>query len=187
MALLAVVLAFALATGIASQLAVAQDDVYALGYYANAHASGAPDAQLRLSNDGYTETTLYADIYVFNNDEQMEECCSCAVTPDGYLDLDVNKDLTGAPLAPEVATSNGVFKVISSSTYGATAPTPTAGIRGWSTRIQNTASGFSITEGDLKDSVLSSSEESTLALTCSFVLELGSGTAGACSCSPAGH
>ncbi len=167
---------------------VAQDDVYALGYYANAKASGAPDAQLRLSNDGATESNLWADIYVFNNDEQMQECCSCEVTPDGYLDLDVNHDLLGNELTPERATSRGIIKVISSATPGPTVPVPTIGIRGWLTQIQNGASSgsFSITESDLKDSVLSSSEEATLAETCSFVLSLGSG-AGACSCTDAGH
>jgi hypothetical protein len=178
--------AVALALAASPSTSVAQDDVYALGYYANAKASGAPDAQLRLTNDGATETTLWADIYVFNNDEQMQECCSCGVTPDGYLDLDVNHDLLGNELTPERATSSGIIKVISSRTFGPTVPTPTIGIRGWLTQIQNAASGFAITESDLKDSVLSASEEATLAETCSFVLELGSG-AGACSCTPAGH
>jgi hypothetical protein len=162
------------------------DDPYTVGYYSNAKATGAPDAQLRLTNDGSTETTLWADIYVFNNDEQMQECCSCGVTPDGYLDLDVNHDLLGNELTPERATSSGIIKVISSATFGPTAPSPVGGIRGWLTQIQNAASGFAITESDLKDSYLSGSEEATLAETCSFVLSLGSG-AGACSCSPAGH
>jgi trimeric autotransporter adhesin len=161
-----------------------------VGYYGNANVSGAPDAQLRLTNDGSTGTNLWADIYVFNNDEQMEECCSCAVTPDGYLDLDVNKDLLSNPLAPEVATNSGVIEVISSSAYGATSPSPTpaGGIRGWLTQIQNGAAAglYNITERDLKDSLLSSSQETTLGQTCSFVLSLGSG-AGACSCASAGQ
>jgi len=161
-----------------------------VGYYANANVAGAPDAQLRLTNDGSTGTNLWADIYVFNNDEQMEECCSCAVTPDGYLDLDINNDLLSNPLAPEVATNSGVIEVISSSVYGATSPSPTpaGGIRGWLTQIQNgaAAGSYNITERDLKDSLLSSGEETTLGATCSFVLSLGSG-AGACSCASAGN
>jgi hypothetical protein len=182
-ALAAVAVALVLATS--ATKAAAQDDVYALGYFSNANTSGAPDAQLRLSNDGNTEANLWADIYVFNNDEEMEECCSCEVTPDGYLDLDVNKDLDGNPLTG--SPKRGIIKVISSSTFGPTAPHPTIGIRGWLTQIQNgaTASAFSITESDLKDSVLSASEESTLGTTCSFVLSLGSGL-GACSCADAG-
>jgi hypothetical protein len=165
--------------------AMAQDDVYALGYFANANISTAPDAHLRLSNDGNTEANLWADIYVFNNDEEMEECCSCEVTPDGYLDLDVNKDLIGNPLTlPKPP--RGIIKVLSSSTSGPTVPTPVIGIRGWLSHVQKaTGTAYALTEVDLKDSVLSSSEESTLATTCSFVLSLGSGL-GACSCTDAG-
>jgi hypothetical protein len=160
---------------------------YAVGYFAN-RITKAPDPQLRLTNDGSTEATLWADIYVFNNDEQMEECCSCGVTPDGYLDLDVNHDLLGNELSPEKATPNGIIKVISSSVSGPTAPYPASGIRGWLTQIQDpvTTTSFSITESDLKDSLLSSSELTALAETCSLLLSLGSG-AGACSCTPAGH
>jgi hypothetical protein len=186
-ALAAVVIAFALTMGTTS--AAAQDYVYSVGYFANAHTTGAPDAQLRLTNDGVTEGNLYADIYVFNNDEEMEECCSCVVTPNGYLDLDVNTDLTGNIEESGSEHTRGIIKVISSSTFGPTTPTPTRGIRGWLTRIQNgaTAGTFSITEGDLKDSVLSASEEEvSLAETCDFVLSLGSGK-GACSCADAGH
>jgi len=166
----------------------AQDDPFMVGYYENARVSGAPDAQLRLTNDGNTNANLYADIYVLNNDEQMEECCSCSVTPDGYLDLDVNSDLLGNQLTPENATPRGVIKVLSSTTLD-TAPTPTGGIRGWLSHVQNgaAAGAYTITDTDLKDSVLSPIEESfDLAETCSFVLELGH-PAGACSCTPAGQ
>jgi hypothetical protein len=167
---------------------VTTSSAYAVGYFTSANTSGAPDAQLRLTNDGGTEASLWADIYVFNHDEQMEECCSCGVTPDGYLNLDVNRDLLGNQLAPEKATPNGIIKVISSSSSDAASPSPAGGIRGWLTQIQDlvTATSFSITESDLKNSSLSSSELATLAEACSFVLSLGSG-AGACSCAPAGH
>jgi hypothetical protein len=175
LALGAVAVALVLIVG--ATTAGAQSDSYAVTYYTNAQKAGAPDAHLRLINDGNTNGNLWADIYVFNNDEQMEECCSCVVTPDGILDLDANVDLLGNQLAPEVATSNGVVKVLSSTT-GDTAPTPTAGIRGWFTHIQNgaAASAYTITETDLKDSILSGTEESFgLAETCAFVHSLGSG------------
>jgi len=160
----------------------AQSDAYSLTYYTYAQTTGAPDAHLRIINDGNTNGNLWADIYVFNNDEQMEECCSCVVSPDGILDLDANVDLLGNQLAPEVATTNGVIKVLSSTTVD-TAPTPTAGIRGWFTHIQSgaAAGAYSITETELKDSTLSATEESVgLAETCAFVHELGSGH-GVCS------
>jgi hypothetical protein len=194
----AVVIAFALAIGVTS--AVAQDNVYAVGYFANAHATGAPGAQLRLTNDGsYTAAgvsqNLCAAIYVFNNDEEMTECCSCAVTPDQYLDLSVNNNLTSSIEESGTENYRGIIKVVSTQVpaTGVCSPvsyTAAPGIRGWLTRIQAgaTAGTFSITEGDLKDSALSGYELNTnLEQTCSFVLALGSGTKGACSCTDAGH
>jgi hypothetical protein len=190
---LAVAAGLALAVSLSSSVAQAAtsplDDPYAVGYFTNARAPGAPDAQLRLTNDGSTETNLWANIYVFNNDEEMEECCSCLVTPNGYLDLDVNNDLTGNPLGGGPKPPRGIIKVVSSAAQGpATSYAPVGGIRGWLTQIQNgTGSSFSITESDLKDSYLSPSELAiSLQETCSFVLSLGSGT-GVCSCTDAGH
>jgi hypothetical protein len=182
LALTVVVAGLALVTCTA---ALAQDDVFAVSYFSNANTAGAPDAHLRLTNDGNTAGTLWAAIYVFNNDQEMEACCSCYVTPNGYTDLDVNKDLTGNFLTAGEK-STGIIKVVSSSTSSPTSVSPIIGIRGWLTHIQNgaTASSFYITEESLKDSVLGSSELSvSLEETCSFVLSLGSGL-GTCYCPP---
>jgi hypothetical protein len=186
--LAAVAVALVIATGATSLAENVPDQVYTVGYYSNADVgfgavSGAPNAQLRLTNDGSTEGVLWADIYVFNFAEQMEECCSCGITPNGYLDVDVNVGLLGNPLTPEDATANGIIKVISSSSFDPTVPVPVGGIRGWLTHIQSgaTSGTFSITETDLKDSYLSASEQSALGSTCSAVLSLGSG-AGSCFC-----
>lgn len=169
------------------------DDVYSMGYFTNAHTSGAPDAQLRLTNDGASVGNLSANIYVFNNDEEMVECCSCTVTPDGYLDLDVNSDLTGNPLTVP-APHRGIIKVVGSIPgYGNPAEAYTytgtyQGIRGWMTQVQNgaTTGSYSLTQSDLKDSCLSLTELfDALQETCKFVVSLGSG-AGVCSCNDAG-
>lgn len=164
------------------------DAAYSISYFSNANVPGAPDAQLRLSIDGTTEGNLCANIYVFNNDEEMEECCSCQVTPEGYLDLDVNKDLDGNPLTTPMPT-RGVVKVVSSG--GTCAPAATykyqSGIRGWLTHVQvgATSATFSTTEEELRDSYLSASELSTLQVTCSYAQ--GSQRGGVCSCSDAGQ
>jgi len=184
--------AIALVMAVSVTSAVAQDDAFTVGYYSNANTTGAPDAHLRLTNDGNTGTDLWANIYVFNNNEEMEECCSCEVTPDGYLDLDLNSDLLGAPLVPADASTSGIIKVISdSAANNETAPHPSPGLRGWITHIQTAVTKFpngdeipeySVTESDLKDSKLSKNEEATLASTCNFVLAEGSGVVGQCSC-----
>src|SRR5271154_4952254 len=93
-------LAVALVLGVGT--ATAQDAYVDFGYFANANASGAPSAQLRLTNDGADDNDgrtaaepVCANIYVFDNAEEMQECCGCEITPNGYLDLSVNTNLLG--------------------------------------------------------------------------------------------
>ena len=54
---------------------------YFTTYYSNANAAAAPDATVRIVNDGESGGNLYAAIYVFNDSEELQECCACLVTP----------------------------------------------------------------------------------------------------------
>src|ERR1035438_10740006 len=75
--------------------AMAQDlDFYFTTYFSNANTAGAPDATVRIVNDGGSGGNLYADIYVFDDSEELTECCSCPITPDGLLSESVNRNLT---------------------------------------------------------------------------------------------
>jgi hypothetical protein len=148
---------------------------YRVEYFANANTSGAPDATLRLDNDGSAERDLCADIFVFDTNEEMSECCSCLETPDGLRTLSVNNDLTSRPLNPGGAAPTG-----------GTCPVPThitlvsgGEIQSWATHIQN--STFAITEAASQVSNLSSAEESLLAKECGAIDKVGSGN-GLCSC-----
>jgi len=193
-------LAAALVLGVGT--ATAQDAYVDFGYFANANASGAPSAQLRLTNDGAEPEEgsapampLCANIYVFDTAEEMQECCSCEVTPDGYLDLSVNSNLLGNILDHGTKPTRGIIKVVSSSFLVAKdlcTPTlfdPFSGIKGWLTHVQKgaTAGTFSLTETPLTDSALNFPDELEVNLqeTCGFVQSLGSGT-GVCSCADAG-
>jgi hypothetical protein len=201
------IMRFALCTTVMAALALtfsgaakaqAPDAVFAISYYSNAHTAGAPDATLRLSNDGtLTDASpagdLCAAIYVFDNSEEMLECCSCRVTPNGYLALSVNTNLTSNVLTGKTLT-RGVIKVVSSMpTGGVCDPTTTGpnnnntqvGIRGWLTHVQKAASGFQFTEEELLDSNLDNDEQADLAEDCQVAMELGSG-AGVCSCRDSG-
>ena len=52
---------------------------YRIEYFSNANTSGAPDATLRLDNDGAAaDANLCADIFIFDSNEEMSECCSCS-------------------------------------------------------------------------------------------------------------
>jgi len=183
-------LAGALVLGVGT--AAAQDAVYDVGYFANANALGAPSAQLRLTNDGADgAANLCAAIYVFDTAEEMEECCSCEITANGYLDLSINSNLLGNILDHGTKPTRGIIKEVSSTVPpGGCNPVAYAaldGIKGWLTHVQKaSATAFSLTETPLTDSFLSAEEFAfNLQETCSFVQSLGTGT-GVCSCADAG-
>jgi hypothetical protein len=159
---------------------------YRVDYFSNANTGGAPDGTLRLDNDGSAAgANLCADIFVFDTNEELSECCSCLETPDGLRTLSVNLNLTANPLTG-VILNTGVIKVVAAATNANTCPVPThitlvsgGEIQGWATHIQN--SNFAITETTSQVSNLSSAEESKLAKQCGAIVAVGSGK-GICSC-----
>ena len=146
---------------------VGDNSVYFTTYYSNANTSGAPDATVRIINDGDTGGTLWAAFYVFDDSQELTECCACSVTPDGLLSESVNKNLTANPLTG-LKKSRGVIKVISSSSFDPTATKPTAGLREWATHIQKATSGYAITETLAADSNLVANEQTLLQLLCYY-------------------
>src|ERR1700737_783496 len=187
-------MAAALMLALGSTTAVAQqdeDDIYALSYYSNANKTGAPDGVLRVVNDGSVSDAspagdLCASIYVFDSQEELNECCSCKITPNGILALSVNKNLTRNPLTGIIPT-RGVVKVVTSfpnaGVCDATVALPYIGvnIRGWLTHVQKATAGYSLTEEELMDSNLGQLEAADLAEDCKVIFDLGSGR-GPCSC-----
>jgi len=170
---------------------IGDDSVYFLTYYSNAHTAGAPAQTVRIVNDGDTGANLWATFYVFDDSEELQECCSCAVTPDGLTSESVNEDLTARSLTGRVNTT-GVIKVISSS-IAAAGPTnftnqPAPGLRLWSTHNQRgAASGtFYKTEAPFAASNLVSSEKTMLETLCFYVNLLGGRGPGVCRCTPEG-
>jgi hypothetical protein len=178
---------------------VGDNSYYFVTYFSNANTAGAPDGTLRIVNDGASSTAsvegaangvLWADIYVYNDSEELEECCSCKITADGLLSESVNLNLTSNTLTGREETSRGVIKVVADSAANPTAFTTSAGLHGWATHIQATSvtlpnkekGPFFVTETPLADSDLSSAEATALESSCSFAITLGSGY-GQCSCS----
>ena len=185
-------LAIALLMGIVSGTAAAQaapaagvgdNSVYFVSYFSN-NVAAAPDATVRFINDGDTGANLWASIYVFDDSQELTECCACVITPDGLLSESVKTQLTAAPLTGKVPT-RGVIKVISSSTADPTNVYPTAGLRGWATHIQGpTKNVYSITETAFADSNLVAKEQTLLEELCYFD-SLLSGLP--CTCTPEDH
>ena len=179
-------LAIALVLGVVSGTAVAQDNsTFAVTYYSNANTTGAPDATVRVINDGNTGGNLCAAFYVFDDSQEMQECCSCPVSADGVIAESVNNYLLANSLTGFV-NRKGVIKVVSTNApSGSCNPTngaATAGIRGWATHIQRgNGYTYAITETELHDANLAAAELASLQQFCSFEIVLGSGR-GTCYC-----
>src|ERR1700691_183238 len=175
--------------GTAQAQKVGDNSVYFTTYYSHANTTGAPDQNLRIINDGDTGANLWASLYVFDDSQELQECCSCAVTPDGLTSERVDKNLTYNSLTTKVNT-RGMIKVISSS-VAAGGPTnytntPTAGVRVWSTQTQRataTSGAFYVAETQAADSNLGTSEKWLLENLCLYLNLLGSGQ-GNCTCTP---
>jgi hypothetical protein len=164
-----------------AQNPITEDSPYFTTYYSNANTTGAPDETVRIINGGATGGNLYADIYVFDDSEELQECCSCQVTPDGLLSESVNKNLTANPITG-IKPTRGVIKVIASPNNDATAiGTLSTGLTGWSTHVQKLSSGFLLTEASMHPMSLSADEFSLLQSLCLFDKRLSGQP---CTCTP---
>jgi hypothetical protein len=178
------IIGIAAGTASAQSAAAAGDNsIYFVSYFSN-NVVAAPDATVRFVNDGDTGGNLWAAFYVFDDSEELQECCACEITPDGLLSEDVKTQLTANPITGKVPT-RGVIKVISSSTLDPTNVVTTAGLRGWATHIQAaTKTTYAITETAFTDSNLGVPEETLLQNLCYFD-SLLSGLP--CTCTPEDH
>jgi hypothetical protein len=162
---------------------------YFVTYFSNANTAGAPDATLRIVNDGDASTSqkegqpnglMGAEILVFDDSQELQECCGCLISADGLLSESVNNELTANTLTGRPVT-RGVIKIVGVSLVSDKfAP----GLRGTMTHIQATPGPnglYSVTEAPLADSNLSTAELDALEQLCSFTFTLGSGQ-GICSC-----
>jgi len=185
--LLAVAAIALMFTGNALAQNVGDWSTYFVTYYSN-NVSGAPDGTVRFINDGDTGWPLYADIYVFDDSQELQACGACEITPDGLLSEDVKTQLTNNPVTGRIPT-RGVIKVVSDSVGNPTWFTPTAGLRGWATHIQRataTSGAYATTETPVADSNLTTGESSLLENLCYYAGLLGSGQ-GTITCSTEDH
>ncbi len=188
-----------LALGQDSVLSVQGSGTYNVGYYVNANV-GFPDAQMHVSNPGSTGgfgsvdlTTiaggdLCANIYVFTPDQQLAECCSCKITPNGVEGFSLATNLTSNPLNTLVPPHSGAIKIVSSfggGKRGAGLPPtvstdsspafcdagsdywPQGRLESWISHVRSLATpGFSVTELDFQSAQLSFSELKKLEQQC---------------------
>jgi len=152
-------------------------DTFRVNYFAGA-AGSRPDQTVRITNTGTAFSgagigatdDLCANIYVFDPTQELKECCSCLVTPNGLRTLSVDFDLVHNPLTGTFGSlGEGVIKIVSSSTVppsstgsapcrgtnpstGVTSPRGLAGtvgyvaraaVRAWGTHNQDVSGGLS--------------------------------------------
>ena len=183
--------------------ALAQGDLdYYFTTYFSSNVAAAPDATLRIINDGYTGGTLYANIFVLDDSEELSECCACAVTPDGLLSENMRLNLTANPLTG-TKPSRGVIKVVAATTgftpvRGVAEPpfvVGSAGLHAWMTHIQGTkvtlsagnpvvptvAGPYFTTETQLADANPTTGEVQMLQTLCYFEIQLSGAP---CTCQP---
>ena len=187
-----------------SPLALGQvSDVYLVSSFANnGNTYNASQPIYIVNPGGDTEgASVCAAIYVFDNSQEMLECCSCPISNNGLLTLTV-KDVSSNTIIAIVPKS-GVIKIVSSSQDGpcdATAAlNPEPRLRAWMVNLQvatipppiiffppqgNSTPSPMLSVSAFDQSPLSAAEQSFLPQACSFVQFLGTGR-GKCSC-PAG-
>lgn len=153
------------------------------------------DNTLRLINDGASiggdsasSGALCANIYVFNSNQNMLACCSCAVSANGLLARNVLGDLI--PTQAVKPGVSGVIKVVSSllSTDGKCAANatyePAPEFVGWITHYPGTGIPSVLTEVGMRPGSLSKGELVKLIEECGGGLSSAPATVHACACPP---
>jgi hypothetical protein len=152
--------------------------------YAAAASSGA-DGTVRLANPGLAPGDVCAMVYVFDQSQELNECCGCSISDSGLRTLSVTNDLTANPLTgtrPRI----GEIKVVPSDPAqnpqcNPASLAPAGALAGWGANVQVTGGGVQMTETPFAIVTLTTAEQAFLANMCSFVQKLGSGK-GICSC-----
>jgi hypothetical protein len=184
------------------------DTSFYVSYYNNAQVTGFPDARLDIVNTGarggYGRREgqsapfgdLCANIYVFTSDQQMVECCSCPVSPNGHIQLSLNNNLTNNPLTATTP-HHGAIKIVASNTLSngscASSPNVVAGtnyepygeLRAWNTHVRPIGSGqFSVTETAFRVARLDhyDSELEKIQSQCYVIWTVAGSGHGRCSC-----
>jgi len=182
------------------------------GYGGAGHSGGSGDALLRIVNAGNYETgagtgsqlgDVCANIYVFNDIQEMEECCQCDLSANSLMTFSVMNDLTSNPLFSKESSAAGVIKIIGvnplsqgpsplQSRCGVAAGTVAEGLHAWINHTETMASnqgGFTppwgfVTSTSVEEfahSELDTGELAQLNTECAFNYAHGSGH-GICKC-----
>jgi hypothetical protein len=175
--------------------------VFKISYFDVSAITGAGDNEVRIVNPTRANGNLCAMIYVFDHQQELQECCGCPLTPNDLLDLSVENDLTHNPWGRS-GLQDGVIEVVSarpnhldsscSTALGCVggcdptqiyAPTPT--LNAWITHVEdaNGANTATAATASFASAIYDQVEKNNLINLCQFIVSGGSG-GGVCSCGP---
>jgi hypothetical protein len=129
------------------------------------------------SNGGNDATdTICANVYVFAQDQQLIECCTCPLTPNHLRTLSVQNDLIANTLTPGVPIGVTTMLVATTGACNAAAPGQLVhGLRAWGTTLHAApGGGFAVTETHFRQVSLSASELNKMSSFCGFIQADGS-------------
>ena len=157
----------------------------ALTSYFSSASTGA-DTTIRIANPGGEGDNACAMLYVFDQNQQMAECCGCHVSQDGLRTQSLSHDLTANTLTGVQPITGSLMLVTadykSNPSCGAAFITPGGEGVAWATHLQTVAPGtFSISETSFSETPLTPTLSSALQAQCQFIQLLGSGQ-GVCQC-----
>ena len=157
----------------------------------NTGANGAP---LLGPGFGGAAGNTCVNVYAFSPDEQLISCCSCLITPNGVVQLGVNRDLTIKTLTG-VVPSSVVVKLVNTVVGAGTSCANSAALAGgagfplatgmaaWGTTLHEAVGGgYATTETAFTPATLSAGELASITGRCSSILGNGSGFGVCLSC-----
>jgi trimeric autotransporter adhesin len=153
----------------------------AVSYFSRVNSVNAGiDGTVQLTNPGLT--SLCAMVYVFDQNQELNECCGCPISDNGMRTLSLLHDLTANTLTGKKPQA-GEIKVVPSDPAqnpqcDPVSSAPTGVILAWGMNAQVPGA---TTETEYAMVPLSDGEEAILVNLCSFVKQLGGGQ-GICSC-----
>jgi hypothetical protein len=168
--------------------------------YVNIVNTGANGAPLLGPGFGGAAGNVCVNVYAFSPDEQLISCCSCLITPNGVVNLGVNRDLTIKTLTGVVPSSvtvklvstlagaggTGGATVCNNSAATVTTATIVGGMAAWGTTLHAAPGGFATTETPFTPATLSAGELASIGGRCASILGNGSGFGVCLSCRAGG-
>jgi hypothetical protein len=161
-------------------------------YFDNNGVEGAPNQYVHVVNPG--DGALCADIYVWRADQELEECCSCQLSPNGEFSFTIAQATANPGDGTATPPASGSIWVIADTTSGCSdssvegsAFAPGGDLVAWGTHVNadNITGGYDVTETTFAPTTFSSGEESEAQGFCSH-FQSGNGLCDRICTGPAG-